>query len=481
MSHRSILAKTLSIALLTLLSGAGFASASGDPESRAGRNILLITADDLGVQLGCYGEDQARTPHLDKLAEQGMRFANAYVTQSSCSPSRSSIFTGLYPHQNGMIGLAHYGRYRMDPDLAVLPHELGEAGYHTGVIGKIHVGPHPDMNWDWRGMGTRATRDVQAVADQAEEYWNRLDGEEPFFLMVNYFDPHKPLVDQSHGVPSDPIRPNEVKPFAFLAIDTPGVRQEVAGFLNSTQRLDTGVGLLLEKLAAADHAEDTLVIFVGDHGPPMIRAKTTNYESGIRVPFIVRGPQVSETGSVSDKLISTIDIVPTLADVAGTQWPNAVPGRSLLPLLKNEATSWRQYLFAEYNAHGPNHYYPRRSVRDARYKLIVNSLHEQENPVGGLSTAAWNASQQAKRDDTVVQDAFDRYRNPPAIELYDLHKDPTEMVNLADKPEYQDVRHRLLRELRDWQKRTNDFLLGEVDHRRIKQDGLPPENSGSSG
>lgn len=130
-----------------LISGPAAAKGADRP------NILLITADDLGVQLGSYGTEQARTPHLDALAEQGVRFANAYVTQSSCSPSRSSIFTGTWPHQNGMIGLAHYG-YRMRPELAALPAQLAQAGYHTGVIGKVHVGPHPQVEFDFRGLGT---------------------------------------------------------------------------------------------------------------------------------------------------------------------------------------------------------------------------------------------------------------------------------------------------------------------------------------
>ncbi|HJN17287.1 MAG TPA: sulfatase-like hydrolase/transferase, partial [Armatimonadota bacterium] len=149
-------------------------------------NILLITTDDMGPELGCYGDPFARTPNLDRLAADGTLFEQAYVTQASCSPSRSSMFTGLYPHQNGQVGLSHR-HYSMRPGLPTLPKLLKGAGYRTGIIGKLHVAPAADLPFDMRSpLKVQQTREVDRVADAASAFIT--DSPDPFFLMVNYMD-----------------------------------------------------------------------------------------------------------------------------------------------------------------------------------------------------------------------------------------------------------------------------------------------------
>ncbi len=421
-------------------------------------NILLITTDDLGPYLGCYGDTQARTPHLDKLAKESMRFELAFVTQPSCSPSRSSMFTGLYPHQNGQIGLSHRG-YSMDKAYPTLPSLLKQGGYRTGVIGKIHVAPDAAFPFDFRKTAVGLTRDVGGVAGQAEGFMRR-SGDRPFFLMVNYFDPHRPLVDQVKGVPAKPLGPDDVTPFAFLGVDTPKVRKEVAGYYNCVTRADVGVGLLMERLAKTGHADDTVVIFLGDHGPPFTRAKTTCYEAGLRIPFIVRWPGRGKSGQVRQEMISTVDILPTVMDAAGLPAPEGLPGQSLTPLIEGKSVPWRETLCAEYTSHGKKCFFPRRSIRDRRYKLILNLLGDRPNPVKAVDgCAAWEASRDPKLEGTPARLAHDTCHRPPRVELYDLEKDPIEFRNLAGKAEFREIEKRLLVALEQWRKLTRDPLL----------------------
>ncbi|MCP4639118.1 MAG: sulfatase [bacterium] len=422
-------------------------------------NILLVTTDDQGVHAGCYGDPYARTPNLDKMAAEGVRFTRAYVTQASCSPSRSSIFTGLYPHQNGQIGLAHRG-YSMHEGIPTMPAVLKAAGYRTGVIGKVHVGPKEALPFDWfGGVTTPGTRRVKLVADRAEIFL-RETGDAPFFLMVNYFDPHRPLADQSDGVPERPLQPEEVKPFPFLGLDTPKVRGEVAAYYNCVERADAGLGLLLDLLERTGKASNTLVVYLGDHGAPFTRSKTTCYEAGVQVPFVVRWPGRTAAGRANDGFASTVDLLPTVAEAAGLDLPAPVAGRSLVPLLEGRTVEWRSTLCTEYTSHGRKNYFPRRAIRDDRFKLILNLTPERGNPVGGVDgCAAWQASRDSALEGTKIREVYDTYRNPPPVELYDLENDPYEFENLAGKAESAEVEAGLMAQLEAWRKETEDPLL----------------------
>ncbi|MGE0761485.1 MAG: sulfatase-like hydrolase/transferase, partial [Pirellulaceae bacterium] len=232
-------------------------------------NVLLIVSEDNGLQFGCYGDKTVPTPHVDRLAASGVRFANAYVTQAVCSPSRSSILTGLYPHQNGQLGLATH-RFTMVREWPTLPTLLHSAGYRTGLLGKLHVLPESAFQFDVRWADASAIsfsqRDVHRTADQVRDFIQG-SGEQPFFLMVNFADTHLPFLPQSHGVPSVPVRPEQVVTMPAVGVDTPRLRRETADYYSCVQRLDEGVGLVLSALEQSGQSDRTLVIFVGDHGP----------------------------------------------------------------------------------------------------------------------------------------------------------------------------------------------------------------------
>lgn len=242
--------------IATIVSGGLRGQEPGGAE-RARWNVLLITADDLGLQLSSYGDSIIATPHLDSLAASGVRFEVAYVTQASCSPSRSSIFTGLYPHSTGQYGLAG-GGLALHPHLhdATIPALLKEAGYRTGLIGKLHVAPEESFPFDFRPPGGRSRR-VREVAQLADQFW-RETGDEPFFLMVSYKDPHaswdwrekrkQGFPRQVEGLPEHPIAGSPKTILPFQQIDTPSQRVRVANYYNAVLRLDAGIGMLLELL-----------------------------------------------------------------------------------------------------------------------------------------------------------------------------------------------------------------------------------------
>ena len=439
------------------------AVAQGSESTTARPNVLLITSEDNGPELGCYGDPYIKTPNLDRLATEGVRFERAFVATASCSESRSSIFTGLYPHQNGQIGLATH-RYRMfgrTPNLASL---LKEHGYRTGLIGKLHVNPESAFPFDYRPnisrCNTFARRDVERVAELAAEFFAASDA--PFILMVNYADAHLPFLRQQHGLPDSPLSADDVRPLPWIGLDTPGLRKSQADYYNCMMRMDTGIGKLLGALDRAGASDKTLVIYLGDHGAQFPRGKLASYESSLRVPLICRFPGHIPSGATRSELVSTVDLVPTVLEATAAKRPSGLAGRSLLTLMKEESQEWREYLFCEYHGHYPPLYFPQRTVRDDRYKLIMNLLQDRPNPVADGCTASALPSYVSKADvaaaPAAVRQIYSTWSDAPPIELYDLENDPYEMRNQADDPQLASVKSRLLEALRQWQRDTQDPL-----------------------
>ncbi len=434
-------------------------------------NALLITADDLGIQLSCYGDPIAHTPSIDALAARSTRFETAYVSQASCSPSRSTMFTGLYPHSNGHYGLANANvGFRVHEALIdnLLPNILKRAGYRTGIIGKLHVHPEKRFAFDLNTREGFGQRDVRQQLRFAQEFLEA-DSEDPWFLMFNLFDPHvqrdrlpdgsrspQYLPDQVQGIPENALTADDVPAWPWQGIDTPEQRTKIAGYYNCVHRIDVAIGELMEILKETGHDENTLIIFLGDHGPPFTRGKTSCYEAGLRVPFIVHWPGVSKP-HVSDRLVGSIDIYPTILDAAGVDAPADLHGRSVRSLLRDSNTrDWRDTLVAEFHYHGASPFFPRRAITDGRYKLIHNLLAGQaqaSNAVDG--DRAWNFAQELPRDHP-ARIAMERLPNPPEWELYDLQEDPVEFVNIAGTQSSRRILARLKDSLADWQAQTKD-------------------------
>jgi len=459
------------VAAMTCVGSAvcGGAAEAGDPTPP---NILFMTADDLGIEaLSSYGNTAIETPNLDRLARHGVLFENAYVTQASCSPSRSTFFTGLWPHQSGQFGLAHRG-YAVAEGTPLLPRYLAESGYRTGLIGKVHInlgGEYRNRAWRERlGFDFFARKpqgkmpfDVRAVRASAEEFFEAR-GDAPFFLMVNFSDPHRHpegthgFFRQIRGLPEDPVDAGAVDVLPFVGFRHPEIDRAVANYYNAVRRLDAGVGMVLEVLRERDALRNTLIVFVSDHGAPFTRAKTSTYEAGVRVPMIAAWPGTIPEGRRLTDLVSTIDLMPTFLAAAGRSVPDHLPGLDLLPRLRGETAEVpRRYLFTEFTAHAGGHFYPRRAVRDGRYKLIRN-LHadRRPNPLSGLGT---HIEQYVDGESPEwIRQAFANWAHPPRFELYDLRADPFEFRNLAGRDDLAEVQSRLREALETWRRETND-------------------------
>jgi len=433
-------------------------------------NILLIVSEDNGQELGCYGEPYVKTPILDQLASEGVLFKNAYVAQAGCSQSRAAFLTGLYPHQNGQIGLATW-KFRMyREDTPNIVRTLKNAGYRTGIIGKLHVNPESAFPFDFQALAESnfARNDLPAYAREAQLFMEA--GDEPFFLSVNHPDAHRPFTPQVEGIPEELLTSKDVKPLAYFGIDNPQLRQQTADYYNCMNRLDTYIGELLLILEETGKADNTIVIYIGDHGADMLRGKRTSYEGGTRVPFIVKWPNTSNEGLVSTELVSLIDIFPTILDATGSRPVPNLPGRSLVPLLKGKSPVWRQYLFTEFHIHSAHNFYPQRTIQDRRYKLILNLMPGHVNP-------GYNFTNNRFFDDLIktidgaeepIRSAYLNMERPPEHELYDLEADPYEFNNLAGKPEYAQTQSRLQQELQSWREKTKDPMLNHQNVLRLK-------------
>jgi N-sulfoglucosamine sulfohydrolase len=438
------------------------------PEARR-PNVLLIVSEDNGPELGCYGDPYVQTPYLDQLAAEGVRFARAFVPYSVCSPSRACFYTGLYPHQNGQIGLAthKYAMYEEWPNLVSL---LKGAGYRTGIIGKIHVNPESAFACDFRAYpgSNFSKRPVRGFADEAAGFINGSD--DPFLLVVNYPDAHFPLIRQQYGLPEKPLDGKDVKPLPWVGADSARLREATANYYNCMSRLDTGVGMLLEELAKSGRQEDTLVIYMGDHGAQFSRGKTSVYEAGLRIPLIIRWPGHVQSGQVRQELVSTLDLLPTVLGAVGLEAPLGyqLPGRSLEPLLNGEDVEWRRHVFGFTTGSAPSLHFTQFSVRDERYKLVMSPVIDRRNECAQAYLFQFNAhfiagtnGQEIAASSKVIREAYATYLNPPAVELYDLKKDPHEFVNLAHVPEYAAIQARLQATWDQWARDTR-FPLAEA-------------------
>ena len=451
---------------LGLLQGSG-ARADSDPP-----NILLIVSEDNGPELGSYGDPYVRTPHLDALARNGVRFSRAYVAQAGCSQSRAAFLTGLYPHQNGQIGLATW-RFRLfREDTPNLVTALQQVGYRTGIIGKLHVNPASAFPFEFaRIPGANFQRkDLDAYAVNAMEFITASD--RPFFLSVNYPDAHRPFLDKVGGLPKLPLTGADVKPLAYMGIDFPALRSDTAGYYNSLGRLDSLIGDLLRVLRESGKADSTLIVYLGDHGADLFRGKRTSYEGGVRVPLIVRWADGQQSRKVRDELVSTVDLLPTLLAAAGAAPLPGLPGRSLLPLIAGESVAWRKRLFTEFHLHSNHNYYPQRTVRDERYKLIWNLMPDQVNPGYDFTMSRFYSADDLDRAlaraPERVRKAYAQMRKPPEFELYDLERDPYEFENLASAPDHRSVLAELKDALLEWRRDTGDPFLDAENVMRLK-------------
>lgn len=429
-----------------------------DGQRRGKRNVLLYVVDDLGMDdAGCYGHPVIKTPALDHLAENGVRFTRAFCTSASCSASRSVILSGLYNHANGQYGHQHgYNHFISFDNVRSLPVLLAEAGYRTASAGKYHVAPETVYHFQKYIKGASP----EAMADHCRSFIADQD-EKPFFLYFCTTEPHRPFRREG----SDVFDPNDVVVPPYLP-DSPQCREELAQYYGSAQRMDRGLGRLIEILKETGHWEDTLIIFISDNGIAFPGAKTTLYDPGMRLPCVVRDPYQQKRGTVCNAMITWADLTPAILEFAQAEPENtAFHGRSFLAVIDEESPQGWNEIYASHTFHEITMYYPMRVVRTPRHKLIWNIAHGLAYPFASdlWAAATWQALR--KRGDTHYgKRPVEAYLHRPKFELYDLEHDPHEINNRAKDPQYAALLEKLKNKLKQFQKRTNDPWIVKWEH-----------------
>ncbi len=406
-------------------------------------NILLIIADDVSVSdFGCYGNPNIRTPNIDHLASRGMRFTNAYLTTSQCSPTRCSIITGRYPHNTGAPEL----HTALPEGQIMFPTLLKKAGYYTLAAGKWHMGDYAKS----------AFHKIVGGGQGGEELWieslRQRPKDKPFFMWFASYDAHRPWQADPESPPHSP-EDVEVPPYF---INTPKVREDMALYYDEIQRLDRFVGSVIEELKQQKILHNTCVLFMSDNGRPFPRCKTRLYDSGIKTPFVVHWPdKLGPEKKVSGSLVSAIDIAPTILELAGQKIPPTIQGRSFTQLLEKPNSAICKYVFAEHNWHGQIAH-----ERMVRYKnfVYIRNAHPQLPQICRLEAQCPQEELRelaARGQITAAQ--MDPLLEPrPAEELFDMKNDPDQVTNLASKKKYLKTLNHLRKVLDEWQENTGD-------------------------
>ena len=435
-------------------------------------NILFFTADDLNCDsVGCFsGKVRGLTPNLDAFAAEGMRFENAHVTVAICQPSRGVLATGLYGHNSGIMGFMH-----TDRDIPTIMQTLREAGYLTGVLGKVkHSTPKANYKWDFThdrnelGNG----RDPELYYSYCKEFLARCRREnKPFYFMVNSHDPHRPYHIRRQPIknakePSRTYTPDEVAVPGFVP-DLPGVRTELSYYLNSVRRLDDTFGKTMQALKESGFDKSTLVIFISDNGIAIPFAKCNAYLASTRTPWIVRWPGVVKEGTVDRQhFISGIDFFPTVLEAVGLPIPKGLDGFSFLPVLKGKRQSGRDKVFTQIDMKAGGDAVPMRCVQDKHFGYIFSPWSDGKfyyrNNNEGLTM---NAMVEAAQTNLHVAQRVKMFRYRAPEELYDLRNDPDCLNNLVDKAGFENQRKRMQSRLHDWMRLTGDPLLPAFENR----------------
>lgn len=426
------------------------------------RNVLLMIADDLGLHTGAYGDSVAKTPNLDGLAKDGVRFTNAYCTTASCSASRSVILSGLHNHANGQFGHAHdFHNFSYLPKIQPVPALLKRAGYRTGVIGKLHVNPVERFQWDMHSEGK--ARDVADMASRARQFMDA-SGSKPWYLHVGFADPHRDAIGFANRDYRDVQRtsfdPAKLQVPGFLP-DNPGVRAELAEYYEAANRMDQGVGFFLQTLKETKQLDNTLVIFISDNGIPFPNAKTNLYDAGSRLPMLVRSPDQSKRGLVNSAMVSWTDLAPTILDWTRAKGPDyELHGRSWLSALESESPSGWDQVYYSHTFHEVTMYYPTRGTRTRRYKYLKNLFPELSFPHASdlFASKTWQ-SVRGNKDALLGKRKVSDYLHRAAEELYDLDTDANEVRNLAGSAEHEGILRTLREQTQAFRKRTADPWL----------------------
>ncbi len=411
-------------------------------------NILILLADDLcWFDLSCCGSSNVQTPQIDRLAQEGIRFTQAYTATAMCAPTRGQLYTGLFPVRNG----AYPNHSQVKAGTRSIVHHLRALGYRVGLHGKKHFGPPESFPFE-------KVTNVKGFLASSQQ---------PFCLVYASKQPHLPWL------PADDIDPEKLR-LPPDSVDTPQTRAALANYLTDVQDLDRQVGEVLRALDQTGHQDDTLVLFTSEQGAQWPFGKWTCYQRGLQTAFLVRWPGVVKPKTTSDAMIRYVDVVPTLIEAAGGD-PAAIDtgragaadggrgfdGRSFLSVLRGQTDRHADWTYGVHTTQGiiAGKPYPVRSICDGRWKLIVNLMPEatfQNTLIVDDRANFWKSWVQKAQHDPAAAKLVNRYLRRPPVELYDLQSDPWELKNLAKDPRQAEQIARLQKQLAGWMKQQGD-------------------------
>ena len=433
------------------------AASLGQAEAARQPNILIVIADDLNKDsVGVYGNKDVKTPNIDRLASQGMRFNMAYTSTAMCAPTRQQMYTGLYPVRSG----AYPNHSKVKPGTKSLVHYLKALGYRVGLSGKRHFGPPSSFPFE------QVSRKVDAKA--IREFVTR-DEKQPFCLLVTSNSPHVPWSagDASQYDPGKLTIP----PYW---VDTPEMRESLTRYYAEITDLDREVGECMKILRETKQEDNTAMIFTTEQGAQYPGCKWTCYENGLNVGFIVRWPGQVKPGSVSDAMIHYVDVAPTLVEMAGGEAIKGLDGRTFLGVLRGKTKRHNSVTYGvhtQINAIGsPPTGYAVRSIRAGKWKYIMNLNHKvtfKNALTQNDKENYWASWVRTAKTDPKAARLVKRYLNRQAEELYDLSKDPYELNNLAGREKQAKVKARLKQQLQDWMTSQGD--LGQATEMAAKR------------
>ncbi|MEO0897161.1 MAG: sulfatase [Bacteroidota bacterium] len=410
-------------------------------------NIVIFIADDVSYNdFGCYGNEAAHTPHIDALAEEGIRFTHAYLTASSCSPSRISILSGRYPHNTGAPEL-HMPLPKHIPTIAT---QLKGSDYFVAASGKWH-------------LGDTAKKDFDVVMDRdfglgGEDRWKeciqQIPKGKPFFLWLASIDAHRDWGDNKYNGTTESSKLSVPE----YMVDDALTRQDLANYHDEIVRFDAFIGSSIEELERRNLMDNTLVIIMADNGRPFPRNKTRLYAEGIKTPFICYWKNRIKPHQVSESLVSVIDIAPTISQLIHQEPLPSYQGVSMEEILiNNPQKEVRKYVFAEHNWHDYEAYERMVATKDYTYIKNMRSWLPMSTSADNHGKPAFNALVDALEKGTISSLQEDNFISPrPVEEFYANVPDPQNIHNLASSEEKKDPLTFLRNVLREWQVQTGD-------------------------
>ena len=464
-----------SLAVLALVFATTFSRAADDERP----NVILFITDDISYDdIGCYGNSFVKTPHLDAMAERGIRFNNAYLTTSSCSPSRCSLITGRYPHNTGAPEL----HTTLPKDQPLFPKTLRDSGYYTALSGKHHMGKNADPAFELvsKGKGPGKEGDWVKILEERPK-------ERPFFMWFASTDAHRDWQYDDTAPRYDPAE-IDVPPFLFDGAKT---RDDLADYYHEVSRTDSYMGKLVAEVKRQGIEKNTYIIYMADNGRPFPRSKARLYDSGIKTPFLMACPGKIKP-AVTDSIISAIDIGPTILDIAGVdKIDERHQGVSFASILKDPKASVRDVAFAEHNWHVYQAH--ERMVRTGDWLFIRNNQPRLQN-LSMESDASFPAgeelwAEEAKGNLKAEQrDVFQKPRS--AQELFNVLDDPHQLTDVAKLPEHAEVLKKMNALLDRWTAETADSIPDNPSKDRQSVNGkknkswkhgeLPGESKGAA-